>query len=224
MLYKKLIIFLILILFLSGCGTTQEEVPISLEEQLIVLTDLDQRLKEVEETTNNALDRLDKEQAFLSDRITIIEQDLDKIEADVNELKGKMESQPWTPQTSERGFADSSTQTYEPSTSYPETPSGIIVPHTAEVKSKYEKARLQFETRNYQQAVQEMNQLLQTYPNTDLSDNFQYWIGESYYGMREYQKALEAFQKVHQFPESNKVKDATIMINKCHQKLGITDN
>jgi TolA-binding protein len=223
MLYKKLIIFLILILFLSGCGTTQEEVPISLEEQLIVLTDLDQRLKQIEETTNNALDRLDKEQAFLSDRVTIIEQDLDKLESDVKTLKGKIDNQPWATQSSEKGFADSSTQTYEPSTSHPEIYSGTIVPHTAEVKSKYENARTQFETRNYQQAVQEMSQLLQTHPNTDLSDNFQYWIGESYYGMGEYQKALAAFQKVHQFPESNKVRDANIMINKCHQKLGITD-
>ncbi|MFQ5604587.1 MAG: tol-pal system protein YbgF [bacterium] len=49
---------------------------------------------------------------------------------------------------------------------------------------------------NYQLALQGFNQFIQQYPNSELADNAQYWIGEVYYAQGRYSTAIEEFEKV----------------------------
>jgi TolA-binding protein len=76
----------------------------------------------------------------------------------------------------------------------------------------YESARSKFEKHNYQAAVAEFSQLLADYPEHRMADNCQYWIGECYFGMKEYQKAVVEFQKVFTFSETDKHDDAQLMV------------
>ena len=58
--------------------------------------------------------------------------------------------------------------------------------------------------------------LVQDYPGSDLDDNAQYWLGESYYVMRDYDHAAAAFRTVgDKYPQSRKAPDALL-------KLGYT--
>ncbi len=44
------------------------------------------------------------------------------------------------------------------------------------------------------------------YPNTDFSDNAQFWIGETYYAKKDYEKAILEYEKVMaKYPEGDKV-------------------
>jgi len=50
---------------------------------------------------------------------------------------------------------------------------------------------------------------LKQYPNTELSDNAQFWIGETYYQKKDYEKAILEYEKVAvKYPEGDKVSSA----------------
>jgi tol-pal system protein YbgF len=84
----------------------------------------------------------------------------------------------------------------------------------------YHNARAQFENFQYAQAIASFQDLLNRYPNHSLADNCQYWIGESYFGMRQYQKAILEFQKVFAYSQTDKHDDAQLMIGMSYFKMG----
>jgi tol-pal system protein YbgF len=47
---------------------------------------------------------------------------------------------------------------------------------------------------------------LNQYPNTELSDNAQFWIGETYYLKKDYEKAILEYEKaIVRYPEGDKI-------------------
>jgi tol-pal system protein YbgF len=50
---------------------------------------------------------------------------------------------------------------------------------------------------------------LKQYPNTELSDNAQFWIGETYYLKRDYERAVLEYEKaIVKYPEGDKIPSA----------------
>ena len=85
---------------------------------------------------------------------------------------------------------------------------------------KYNEGRRQFESYDYEGCIATMSELLEEKSNHQLSDNAQYWIGESYYGLKQYQKAVLEFQKVFTFDVPDKYDDAQLMIGLSYVRLG----
>ena len=83
----------------------------------------------------------------------------------------------------------------------------------------YQTALETYRARHYQQAIEKFEALLLQNRNHSLSDNAQYWIGESYYGLGNYQKAITAFEKVFTFSNSNKDDAAQLKLGLCYMKL-----
>jgi tol-pal system protein YbgF len=66
-------------------------------------------------------------------------------------------------------------------------------------KGSYDLARLGFE------------EYLKNYPDTELSDNAQYWVGESYYTQRKFSEAIQGFDKVlTKYPRGDKAPAAAL--------------
>ena len=64
---------------------------------------------------------------------------------------------------------------------------------------------------SYDLSRQGFEEYLKSYPDTELSDNAQYWIGESYYVQRKFPDAVKAFDKVLQnYPKGDKVAAASL--------------
>ena len=62
---------------------------------------------------------------------------------------------------------------------------------------------------NYDLAISEFRQYVETYPSSEMADNAQYWIGESYYSKKLLNEAIAEFDKVSQlFPKGDKVPGA----------------
>ena len=62
---------------------------------------------------------------------------------------------------------------------------------------------------NYDLAISEFRQYVETYPTSEMADNAQYWIGECYYGKKLLSEAVAEFDKVVQmFPKGDKVPGA----------------
>ncbi len=73
---------------------------------------------------------------------------------------------------------------------------------------------------NYQRAIEKFKALLRQDNRNHLADNCQYWIGECYYGLRNYEVAIAEFEKVFAFDDSNKSDDAQYMIGMSYLRIG----
>ena len=66
---------------------------------------------------------------------------------------------------------------------------------------------------------------LKQYPNTDLSDNAQFWIGETYYAQKDFEKAILEYEKViAKYPEGDKVPAALLKQAFAFLELGDKTN
>ena len=61
----------------------------------------------------------------------------------------------------------------------------------AEVQAAYDEAFQALKELRYADAAESFQSFMDQYPNSDLADNAQYWLGESYYVTRNYEIALE---------------------------------
>jgi hypothetical protein len=87
-------------------------------------------------------------------------------------------------------------------------------------EEQYNEALNLYLSYQYEKALAIFQFLLSSDISHSLADNCQYWIGECYFGMKSYKKALESFQKVLSFPQSNKNEDALFMMARCYLNLG----
>ena len=73
----------------------------------------------------------------------------------------------------------------------------------------------------YDQAAKSFRKFLAEYPAGKFSDNAQYWLGESYYVTRNFDRALREFNTlVSSHPDSQKVTHALLKIGYIHDELG----
>lgn len=90
----------------------------------------------------------------------------------------------------------------------------------ADEKAAYDRAFQSLKDLRYADAAEKFQSFLDRYPNSDYSDNAQYWLGESYYVTRNYDIALTAFQQLmDRFPDSPKVPDALLKMGYTHYEL-----
>lgn len=80
-------------------------------------------------------------------------------------------------------------------------------------KRLYDTAYQDLTGKNYDLAIAEFSQYISTYPDTDLWDNAQYWLGECYYAQRKYPEARKVFEKlISSSPDSEKLAAARLKI------------
>lgn len=89
-----------------------------------------------------------------------------------------------------------------------------------EYQMRYQEGLDLFHARNYKQAIDIFESLIASDASNSLSDNAQYWVGESHYALRQYKNAIIDFEKVFTFPKSNKNPDAQFKLGLCYVRLG----
>ncbi len=73
-------------------------------------------------------------------------------------------------------------------------------------KRLYERAKKEYDAKNYDVAAVLFKQLLRDHAQNDLAGNAQYWLGETFYAQRQYEAAIVAFDEVIQkYGDSGKV-------------------
>ena len=109
------------------------------------------------------------------------------------------------------------TEPVRPSVTPPARTAQPVSPAT--FNNRYDEATKAYQSRDYRKAIQLYEALLAENMNHSLSDNCQYWIGESYWGLGMYQQAIAAFEKVFTFANSNKDPDAQLKLGLCYLRL-----
>jgi tol-pal system protein YbgF len=95
---------------------------------------------------------------------------------------------------------------------------------SAETSALYKKGFDLMTAGQYEDARAAFAGYIAKYPQSDLADNAQYWIGECYYSQKDFKAAAAAFKDVAEhFPFGNKVPDALYKEALCERQLGQED-
>jgi TolA-binding protein len=143
----------------------------------------DQRVKDLEARV-----------AKLGDALRAQEETLKSRDADVKQLRDLLQqTQSAAASANEVAVADSSGA------------------ETAVIKKDYEFAFQAMEKRDYRLAISRFKEFLKRHAKSNLADNAQYWIGESHYGLREFDQAIVEFDAVRRrYPQGEKVPAALL--------------
>ncbi|MDN5836864.1 MAG: tol-pal system protein YbgF [Nitrosospira sp.] len=96
---------------------------------------------------------------------------------------------------------------------------GVAPADTAESQD-YEAAYNLFKTAKYYDAISRLKKFLKSYPASSLAPSAHYWIGNSYYALRDFKNAIDAQEKlISAFPDSAKAPDAMLNIASSQQEM-----
>ncbi len=91
-------------------------------------------------------------------------------------------------------------------------------------KSSYDRALSILRNGDYRRAAELMSAFLDRYPDSVYADNARYWLGEAYYGQRNYGKAVSEFlELIRLHPDSTKLPDALLKAGFAYHELRDTD-
>jgi tol-pal system protein YbgF len=188
---------------LAGCVTVPpEEDPVQLR-----LNDLDTRLGRIERVVNN------QSLVELSRRIDTLEAELRALRGATDELQntgaGARKQQRDVYADLDRRITQ-----LEQSAQHPESAAA-----TASDQEAYERAFETLKGGDYAAATTQFQEFMQAHPQSRLLDNAQYWLGETYYVTRDYDRAAEAFRTVgERWPDSRKAPDALLKLGYTQQE------
>jgi len=87
-------------------------------------------------------------------------------------------------------------------------------------RDNYQAAFELLKERRYEPAALAFQQFLISFPDSQLTDNAQYWLAESYYVTSQFEDALQQFQVViSDYPRSRKIPDALLKIGYSNYEL-----
>ena len=96
-----------------------------------------------------------------------------------------------------------------------------VVKPAASPSELYDTAYADYTKGRYALAIQGFQEYLESYPSTDLSDNGQYWIGESHYAQKKYPEAIADFDRLlKEWPRSDKAPAALLKKGYALLELG----
>jgi len=100
-------------------------------------------------------------------------------------------------------------------------PAAAVAGVSADETRVYEAAQQQRRIGNYQGAITSLQSFLGQYPKSPLAHRAQYWIGDSYFNLRDYKNAIASQQKLlATYPDSASAPDAMLNIASSYSELG----
>jgi len=172
------------------------------------------------------LDRLAKERVGSGPQVKILE---DRIEALERQLRPREESATPLPSVAAepplpKPVEPPSTAGLPPSSSGG-TSGGVredthLSKEPPEAQDEYKLALRALNDQQYDKAVQQFRNFQRKYPNSDMADDAQYWIGESYFNQKDYNRAILEFNDVLKYRRGDKVPAALLRQAQAFLEIG----
>lgn len=199
---------------LSGCAIVPpEEDPV-----LIKLNDLDRRLAAVERILANGSlveltiqsDELQRQAAALQGRVETLEHDSENSASRQRDLYADLDERLQVLEESVSVAGPASVA----------AGSGALPVPGGSDRDNYQAALELIKEQHYAEAETAFKQFLVSFPDSQMADNAQYWLAESYYVTGRFDQALQAFTTVvNDYPRSRKVPDALLKMGFCSYEL-----
>jgi len=178
-------------------------------------TDIEE-YKELLKRPSKDMDRIKDD---MEDRLKLLEERRKNQEEKIRELEDRLKA-------SEPKTTGPSSKPMEPEKSasakeIPAEPKGS----SAGMGDLYKDAYETFHKGDLEGARRKFEAFLKQYPNTELSDNAQFWIGETYYLRKDYEKAILEYEKaIVKYPEGDKIPAAMFKQALAFSELGDKTN
>ena len=209
----------LLALALNGCTLLQP--PPSEDPVLIKLSDLERRLETIERIMDN------QSLVQLSQQVSSLERRADQLQGQAETLQYNSED---TAERQRALYADLDARIQDLERSLQARggsvldggtlpPGQLPVPGGSD-RDNYQVAFELLKEERYDMAAAAFKQFLLEFPDSELIDNAQYWLAESYYASNQFEQALRDFQVVvDDHPRSSKVPDALLKMGFCNYSL-----
>ena len=226
-------------LLLAGCSskrlTTVELRTARLEDQVQTLERTQSRLTRMVDSLNVLVEEqtqvVRRRRADNHDRvgelerlIQALQQELQAAQAEIGELKDQMRYQGGSFSNVDPGMGSGPDDTsgFPPAPGSANNGAPPVAPAAQTTpRSLYDAAYGDLTRGNHGLALMGFQEVLSQFPDSELADNAQYWIGETYYDQADYEKALEEFRRVPaNFPTGDKVPAALLKAGFSLQALG----
>lgn len=90
-----------------------------------------------------------------------------------------------------------------------------------EIRKDYDEGWNLLKSKDYRGAIAQFKKFLRKHPTSSFADNAQYWVGESYYALREFDQAILEFDAVRRkYPNGDKVPAALLKQGYAFAELG----
>ncbi|MBN2466677.1 MAG: tol-pal system protein YbgF [Deltaproteobacteria bacterium] len=224
--YFRTILLCLLLVVFSSCAAVNQLDRIDTDVSILKteVSVLKRDLTALQESNQALLKKL----ADLDSRID------DEVITGLQELRGQLEEKQYALQTdlrrTEERIARLEERAPAPSPVSPTPPDLAPVPtpdaasggiHDSE--EVYADAFRIYKDGDFQKARDAFAAFLKQFPDTEYSDNAQFWVGECFYKERKYEQAILAYEDVIQkYPKGNKVPDAFLKQGLCFKTLGDT--
>lgn len=105
------------------------------------------------------------------------------------------------------------------------TPAPPVVPSDPVAEQAlYDEAFGYLKTGQYTESIATFKSLVDTYPNSLLADDADYWMSEASYVTRDFESALKGYRRVLSlYPESERIPDAMLKIGRIQFDIGAKD-
>ena len=189
---------------------------------LIKLTELERRLATMERIVDN------QSLAQMTQQVDALERRVDQMQGVTETLEHDAGS---TADRQRRLYADLDARIQEIESSLSTSgaasvleggtlpPGQLPVPGGSD-RDNYQVAFELLKEERYEMAATAFKQFLVAFPDSELADNAQYWLAESYYASDKFEQALKDFEVViNNYPRSRKVPDALLKMGYCNYSL-----
>jgi tol-pal system protein YbgF len=228
------LLLLVLVFFVSGCASTQDlkATRLEMEEKLAAVN---AELATVKKNSTT-LDSMRKGQANAVAEITDLRDNIQQLRGQVEALKKdlavntKKEEQAFDTIFLKINFIENfleigkkDTLSDTPNKNSKSTGNSVAKdPAKKQNKEKaYSAAYQTFKEGNYDKAMAEFQKFLTDYPDSEYSDNAQFWIGECYFFKKNYEQAILEYEKVvKNYSSGNKVPYALLKQGLSFLNLG----
>jgi len=89
-----------------------------------------------------------------------------------------------------------------------------------EVQDEYKLALRALNDQQYDKAIQQFRNFQRKYPNSDMADDAQYLIGESYFAQKDYNRAILEFNDVLKYRRGDKIPAALLRQAQAFLEIG----
>ena len=176
-------------------------------------------IEEYKELLKRPSKDMDRIKGDMEDRLKTLEERRKNQEEKVRELEERLKApEPKTPGPGPKPMES------EKSASTKEIPAELKGSSTG-MGDLYKDAYETFHKGDLEGARRKFEAFLKQYPNTELSDNAQFWIGETYYLKKDYERAILEYEKaIVKYPEGDKIPAAIFKQALAFSELGDKTN
>lgn len=216
----KRILVACLMFGLAGCTLLQP--PPSEDPVLVKLNELERRLANIERIVDNqSLVQLTQQVAALERRADQLQGETETLRYDAGETSDRQRvlyaDLDARIQSLESGLRARGPENVLDGGTLP--PGQLPIPEGSD-RDNYQVALELLREERYDMAAKAFQQFLVEFPGSELANNAQYWLAESYYASNQFEQALADFEVViNEYPQSRKVPDALLKMGYCNYNL-----